>query len=144
MSAEVLNPCPFCGSKTLRPFDNAVVCMICGGSGPDMGHCLGPVCRSEAIAEWNKRVVPEGWKLVPIEPTEAMWEAGREPILHYAMKSPPEMIVCRSWFDATKDNPPRADGHFPKGDAAVWTWRAMLAAAPSPPLPTGSEEKDVG
>lgn len=94
------------------------------------------------IAEGVK--VPEGWQLVPKEPTEAMWDAGREPILLYTMKSPPDMVTCRSWFDPTKDQPPRYDGHFPKGDAAVWTYRAMLAAAPVPAARDWHSKHDGG
>lgn len=87
----------------------------------------------DAILDMAERLDAEGLVVVPREPTPAMWEAGREPILHHVAKSPPEMVVRRSWFDPTKDMPPREDGHSTKGDAAVWTYRAMLAAAPLAP-----------
>lgn len=62
--------------------------------------------------------IPEGWKLVPIEPTPSMCDAGEG--FH---------IRCGC----------------PSCDHASWEkvasgYRAMLDAAP--PLPTGSEEKE--
>lgn len=35
-------------------------------------------CEQEAIAAWNRRAVPEGFVLVPVEPTEEMLAAGSE------------------------------------------------------------------
>lgn len=54
---ERLLPCPFCGKCDLHVFDNCVVCgnPSCGGTGPDLGHCIGPKCRADAIAAWNTR-----------------------------------------------------------------------------------------
>lgn len=49
-------------------------------------------------------MIPEGWKLVPIEPTIEMEEAGAK----------------GSGEDST--------------DCALGAWKAMLAAAPEPPL----------
>ncbi|WP_443190963.1 hypothetical protein [Pseudomonas indica] len=51
-------------------------------------------------------VVPDGWKLVPAEPTQAMFEAGRT----------------------------SASGSYAEKLAMAAYWRAMLAAAPQPPV----------
>jgi hypothetical protein len=50
-----LLPCPFCGGQELGVADNVVWCRACDGSGPDLGHCTGDECRSEAIDLWNRR-----------------------------------------------------------------------------------------
>lgn len=76
---------------------------------------------------------PKGWKLVPEEPTNEMWEAGREPILYRDSNAPPDMVQNAPWFDAERDALPRKDGHTPKGNTAVWVWRAMCDKAPPPP-----------
>lgn len=53
-----LLPCPHCGSDNLRVFDNTVSCMGCDANGPDLGHCVGAACRTEAVAAWNRRAAP--------------------------------------------------------------------------------------
>ncbi len=54
MSVE-LKPCPFCGSTNLKVWDNSVACHACDGTGPDLGHCVGEVCRQQSIEAWNTR-----------------------------------------------------------------------------------------
>jgi hypothetical protein len=54
--------------------------------------------------------VPEGWQLVPKEPTEAMWDAG-----------------CAAYEKELLKNRNRV------GEATRAKWSAMLAASPSPP-----------
>lgn len=103
-------------------------------------RCAAPTIFSEiesALAALNRRTPPaagqSGWVMVPKEPTEAMWTAGREPLL-FRDAPFPEMMMARQWFHADKDAAPREpDGHAPKGSWAVWVYRAMLAAAPPPP-----------
>ena len=68
-----------------------------------------------------------GYRIVPVEPTEEMMLAGREPVLHYECKSPPDMFSDCAWVNG---EPLRATGGFTKGDCAVFVYRAMLAAAP--------------
>jgi hypothetical protein len=53
---------------------------------------------AEALTAWNTRpsVVPEGFKLVPVEPTEAMWQAAERAGLgdhgeHH------EVVLARIW-----------------------------------------------
>jgi hypothetical protein len=84
--------------------------------------------------------VPSGWKLVPIEPTEEMWTAGRDPIMYRdmgykvpaAMEAPP-WRVNPTTGEVEKDQS--------KGTTAVHVWRAMLAAAP---IPTPTSDAAVG
>lgn len=49
MSNIELQPCPFCGSRTVEYRYASVDCLICG--------CYGPVhdVREKAIAAWNRR-----------------------------------------------------------------------------------------
>lgn len=70
-------PCPFCGGRCdpngwMGSYDDGVP--MCGPECEDCG------ATASSIEEWNRRstalagkaVVPEGWKLVPLEPTKEM------------------------------------------------------------------------
>lgn len=63
------------------------------------------------------------------EPSEAVWMAGRDPILARDVGMSASMLVRQSWYNAERDPAPRQDGYITKGDCAVWVWRAMLDAA---------------
>ncbi len=81
-----LLPCPFCGSGRVGlsigySLEYSVSCHNC--------HCEGATSAidKDAMTAWNTRAtppsqaeqaVPAGWKMVPIEPTEEMIEAGYE------------------------------------------------------------------
>lgn len=83
--AEQMKPCPFCGApgnhgKGFAPLESI-----------DYAYCSNPECvlhfldhHLMDVAQWNTRVqpaavdVPAGWKLVPVEPTEAMLNAFNE------------------------------------------------------------------
>ncbi|MGU5659800.1 hypothetical protein [Aeromonas veronii] len=56
--------------------------------------------------------VPEGWKLVPVEPTDAMYDAG---------KTAGTGEVCKTW-----------DGNGYEFGSPAPIYEAMLAAAPKP------------
>lgn len=76
--------------------------------------------------------IPEGYVLVPREPTEAMWTAGRAPVMYRDMKfyRPPGLEV-----PAWQINPDgTVETDTSKGTTAVHVWRAMIAAAPTPPV----------
>lgn len=82
MKLDSLAPCPFCGGEARLAFPNS----------PRTGfiYCLADCgaemrCRSqpEAIAAWNKRHVPEGFAIVPVEPTEWMIDAAHEAVDAY-------------------------------------------------------------
>jgi Lar family restriction alleviation protein len=81
--SEELKPCPFCGSANVevQAFRHGSECYTvrCDGCG-----ALGPLKRSSAgshiswdlaMEAWNTRHIPEGYALVPVEPTEAMERA---------------------------------------------------------------------
>lgn len=87
--------CPFCGGKAaLNGFKRTqfggyfVECNICyanvGKNFCGDGEAGGTVedhsfdTESEAIAAWNRRSVPEGFVMVPVEPTPEMLAAGSE------------------------------------------------------------------
>lgn len=87
MSQEFM-PCPCCGSEVVAKRKN-----FGGGHGgaPDTrwfecGQCgLRSAAyffddqRNAVLDAWNSRYVPEGYALVPVEPTEEMLEAGYGP-----------------------------------------------------------------
>lgn len=72
--SEKVKPCPFCGGeaeferKGDRKQSTIVSCTCCGATqecGEERGHGK----------TWNTRHIPEGYALVPVEPTEAMVDA---------------------------------------------------------------------
>ena len=85
---------------------------------------------------------PEGWQLVPVEPTEAMWSAGRDPVMFRELKHyRPASLPVPAW----QRNPDgTVEKDTSKGTTAVHVWRAMLAAAPRPapaePQPAAQQE----
>lgn len=78
--AAALEPCPFCGASVdmnyHKPTESFyVACSECSAHTCDHG-----AEEAEAAAAWNRRApkasaVPEGWKLVPMEPTPEMLSA---------------------------------------------------------------------
>ena len=73
-------PCPFCGGKKLSRRQFWLHCYDCGADGPST-EPIGTDAR--AIAAWNRRSRPpapaapvDGWRLVPVEPTDEMIAAG--------------------------------------------------------------------
>jgi len=73
-----------------------------------------------ALSRSEKPAIPEGWKLVPPEPTESMIDEAAD--------------VYPLW-------PERQIEKTPIGEICTKLWKAMLAAAPSP---DGNEEKTNG
>lgn len=83
-----LLPCPFCGGAARIAFEEydfngaQIECKECHASG---GHHSDDKHGDAAADSWNRRAaieantpaVPDGWKLVPVEPTDAMLEAAR-------------------------------------------------------------------
>lgn len=157
-----LKPCPFCGGRAyLRELvehdlsgdgdqDGSysawfhIGCLVCGIE-------VGGEYEHEAIAAWNRRAAldsqaaqaqPSGWKLVPIEPTEEMWTAGRDPIMYRdvgykvlaSMEAPPWRINPATG-EVEKDQS--------KGTTAVHVWRAMIAASPSHSKEPGDEAPPI-
>lgn len=75
--SEELKPCPFCGGDAeFERIGNSrrstiVNCTECGASqecGEEWGHGR----------TWNTRHIPEGYALVPVEPTSKMKQTGGE------------------------------------------------------------------
>lgn len=81
--AELL-PCPFCGCKAHFEMDDDrwewIECGSCGMQG-NRSASLMEDCKPKLAEAWNRRApaapVPQGWKLVPVESTEAMARAFR-------------------------------------------------------------------
>lgn len=75
----------------------------------------------------NSPAIPDGWQLVPIEPTEQMWDAGRDPIMFRELghfRHEQEIPAWQRGPDGTVETDKS------KGTTAVHVWRAMIAAAP--------------
>ena len=133
---ETIAPCPFCGSDEIMRFcdpteapDNSVPSrrLQCAGC-----HIEAPFydTEAEAIAAWNTRSNPrpqagrEGWKLVPVEPTEAMLEAAHR-----------QIDWCRNEQNTrTIDHPSQSDGGGTNCRKDLQdAWSEALAASPTPP-----------
>lgn len=91
-----LKPCPFCGGNAYISLDEdaggnmifeAVICRECG-----VEHYNG-------IDSWNTRHTPEGYALVPIEPTEKMIQAG----LRADNDSFPLQYIYKAMIDSVKE-----------------------------------------
>ncbi|WP_082054823.1 Lar family restriction alleviation protein [Cupriavidus basilensis] len=124
--AERLEPCPFCGGEPeLRPQGNnhtrsrklTIKCKGCRFQLTNAAIRHGfDWLEKITIDAWNRRApteagVPDGYRLVPVEPTQTMCQAMQEKL--------------REW--------PR----YPFRVAPVY--QAALAAAPAAPKPTGQE-----
>ncbi|MFD1945030.1 Lar family restriction alleviation protein [Paradevosia shaoguanensis] len=83
-----------------------------------------PLYRS-ALVEAPAPAVPDGWKLVPVEPTEAMKVAAFGPIIEGGRGGP-----------ITKD--------FLRQEIGIGTFKAMIAAAPLQPVATHRHKKSGG
>lgn len=85
--------------------------------------------------------VPPGWKLVPVEPTEAMWgELARDLIMWLHMNDHTGAALYRHLSAAGREIPdwllteiPDEKHVPPKGDVAAAIYKAMVEAAPSAP-----------
>lgn len=84
--ARELRPCPFCGGEAERidfgpgagenEGGSCIACKRCQASGPvEFGF------KENFIANWNRRAAPEGYVLVPVEPTREMMDAGRTAVM---------------------------------------------------------------
>ena len=133
--SEELKPCPFCGNSAAtvyprtcdkdtpyNPRDRAFPIVRCGGCGAE---AAGKDWKGAdtAIAAWNTRavlapIVPQGWKLVPMEPTPEMVRAADD-----------ELMTPLSGMS--------------RGSGPVRVYRAMLAASPAPAA-DGVETNDGG
>lgn len=102
MAAE-LKPCPFCGddAETDSHDSNGATFTRCCQCGATVnGDLENWNTRAKADSNWQP---PPGWKLVPVEPTEAMLEAGSQTL-----------------------------GSGKVGELLARHYRAMVAAAPEP------------
>lgn len=104
--------------------------------------------RKEAAEEMRDRAAaPDGWQLVPIEPTEAMWgELARQIVMWSRFTNPTGKALHNHLRHSGYARPdwllaliPYVDHVPPKGDVAVAIYRAMLGAAP--PLPSSPDHE---
>lgn len=110
-----LKPCPFCGGEAeLGSPIYYVECTSCMGGVPSYDSM------EEAISAWNRRsppaAVPDGWVMVPNEPTREM-----------------AIAAVKALDDATVSDPKAA------GWDAIRAYRAMISAAPAAPTEARDE-----
>lgn len=88
---SALRECPFCGGEAdIEANPTGTLWTIwCPGRECPVDVEVRHVTGHEAIAAWNRRHVPEGFALVPVEPTEAMVVAAEEamPLLSDAIRA---------------------------------------------------------
>lgn len=141
-----LLPCPFCGSKPVMGYSKRDEAweIYCDGEWCDAritGWTDGE--RESAIRAWNTRATvndqmtaAEGFALVPIAPTDAMFDAGRNAVMardcSSAKWSPRQHYKAAGIStDGIPDN--LLDGYhsiIPKGQGAALVYAAMIAARP--------------
>src|SRR5689334_11365435 len=99
----------------------------------DYPTALKPVASftTNSTSPWNSMAVPDGWKLVPIEPTGEMVNASRGALKEY-IESVPEADRPARWGH----DKPRNGWNVSWREKARARYRAMLSAAPN------IEEKD--
>jgi Lar family restriction alleviation protein len=98
---EELKPCPFCGGKAEYWIDNDYQdrhVITCGYCGCEKRY---EYSMDGVIEEWNTRHVPDGYALVPVEPTQDMIDEA----------------LYDTGYEGVSD------------DAVVYNWKAMIAAA---------------
>lgn len=120
--SRALKPCPFCGSTAHFDIDDDnwewVECSSCGMQG-NRSASLMEDCKPKLAEAWNRRAalsaepvaVPQGWQLVPTNPTEQMKRAAQA---------------------ADMDHSPHSEWLKDEWGGKQRVWSAMLAAAPQP------------
>lgn len=68
-----LKPCPFCGGAPEMVTDAPEIWVRCTGCGTNSDTTA---TKRRAFNHWNRRHVPDGFQLVPIEMTDNMLAAG--------------------------------------------------------------------
>lgn len=105
--------------------------------------------RGREVSEYN---VPEGWKLVPVEPTEEMWGGLARDLMMWldfdnktveALRRHLTMLNVEwpKWMDAEEEL--KWPGVPSKGTRATLIYKAMLAAAPAAPVVQHSDDAAV-
>lgn len=89
-----------------------------------------PAAQAERPAE-PKAAVPQGWKLVPVEPTEAMLDAAANTAGMGAVQAAAVAHQLRT--------SPLPEKYFASGTALQQAYRAMLSASPAAPVPVSAE-----
>ena len=117
-----LLPCPFCGGEAERidfgpdaaenEGGSCIACKRCQASGPvEFGF------KENFIANWNRRAAPEGFVMVPVEPTDEL-------TLRIAKALQASEQLGWTWEDCS---PIEVEGWMELANAAIF---AMLAARP--------------
>lgn len=111
VASERLLPCPFCGGEADYLPDR----LMAPGEPPPV-FCDG--CHASALdaAAWNRRAVPPGFVLLPVEPTAEMTQA--------AYRAATEALeMPNAHLQGSEARAEQVNTHI---------YRAMIAAAPEP------------
>jgi len=131
MADHTLAPCPFCGGEAkLTASDVVGYIIIC-----DNHDCISATdwfgSSEQAAAAWNRRAsppaaVPDGWVMVPKEPTPEMLDAATPPASEWIghPEARPESI--ERWRRSHRE-------------AAGDRYRVMISAAPAAPTEARDE-----
>ncbi len=120
-----------CGAPAAMRGDLCLaMCERCGRGAPYISFPYSDRI-ADGFAAWNARALdavrlnaPEGWKLVPVEPTPAMLKATEDPFSIINGLLTTAQIRHGSMIELSVDGLP-----------PMWhAYKAMLAAAPSPPV----------
>lgn len=126
----------------LRDHDSLVIGSMCNRQGdgwtvPLYLTAIEPVAASPGV--------PDGWKLVPVEPTEAMMRAAMDRLGWTTRPTPPEYEnfgSARISDGLSEEDAAQIDGELAMEFREVY--RAVLAAAPASPEPSPSTEDVMG
>ena len=105
---DKLKPCPFCGTKVEEQYSTcndtySVWCHGCEGDGPFKESI------ELAVEAWNTRSIPDGYALVPLEPTKGMRWAGHNE-MHGADSIPNYISIYKAMIKASLSNNTKGEG----------------------------------
>jgi|SRR5690606_21932681 len=124
MTDHTLLPCPFCGGEgaiTPHVHHRALQACVCDECSSSSGWYLH---EEEAIAAWNRRTppaaVPDGWVMVPKEPTPEMLDAATPPESEWIGHKWAKPGSFERWRQGHREDAERK-------------YRSMISAAPAAP-----------
>lgn len=166
-----LKPCPFCGHSAALESVGVDHFVMCDGCCAESARWQSPTGDAEsakrrAVESWNLRASPsdkqrgeltvediwriwrepEGWRLAPVEPTPEIMAGAALAVLRPASKA--DLVLARAAARIVLERaaavPPGLTADMLAASIATMApaYRAMLAAAPTPPAGDAGQERD--